>query len=362
VIDEAGHDWPVANHRFDAKQGIALYREYIENKVHAEACGFDWIGCNEHHFSPYGLMPNPNLIAAAVIERTTTAGILQSGNIVPLSNPVRIAEEYAMLDVMSGGRLIAGFMRGIPHEYVAYNIPPDDSFSRMREACQLIVKCWTETEPFGWEGEHYQFRAISIWPRTVQEPHPQILMSGTSPESAELAAEFKAIMGFLRITDLDAARRSIDAYKQAARRFGWEPGPDHIMIGLGCCIAETKEEAFRTMEAGSNYFFDILGGGLRTAQQIVLQKTRYYGDESAAGRRAGQARSLRETSIEERVENGGILCGTPDMVIEQITRLKKALGHGIMNLNIKIGNIPHASVLKTMHFLRDEVFPAVKPL
>ena len=140
-VDEAGQDWPIPNKQFDPEKGVALYREYIDNKVFAEEVGFDWIGCNEHHMSPYGLMPNPNLTAAAIIERTGKAGILQSGNIVPLTNPIRIAEEYAMLDVQSGGRLITGLMRGIPHEYVAYNVAPDDSYPRMREACELILKC-----------------------------------------------------------------------------------------------------------------------------------------------------------------------------------------------------------------------------
>ena len=98
-IEGPDKDWPVPNKKFNPQKGIELYLEYIDNKVYAEECDFDWIGCNEHHMSPYGLMPNPNLVGAAVVERTERAGILQSGNIVPLTNPIRIAEEYAMLDV-----------------------------------------------------------------------------------------------------------------------------------------------------------------------------------------------------------------------------------------------------------------------
>ena len=149
-IDEAGLGWPISNRRFDAETAQELFREYIDAKVFCEECGFDEIGSNEHHMSPFGMMPNPNLIGAAIAERTKTARIFQCGNLLPLNNPLRIAEEYAMLDVMSGGRLMAGLMRGIPHEYVAYNIPPDDSWSMMREATDLILKAWTETEPFGW--------------------------------------------------------------------------------------------------------------------------------------------------------------------------------------------------------------------
>ena len=172
-IDRSGQDWPVPNKQFDPKLGVELFDRYIEDKIYAEQTGFDWIGCNEHHMSPYGLMPNPNLVGAVVANRTKTAGILQSGNIVPIVNPIRVAEEYAMLDVMSGGRLVAGFMRGIPHEYVAYNVSPDESYARMEEAMALIKKAWSEPEPFGWEGEFYQYRAVSIWPRPVQHRSPR---------------------------------------------------------------------------------------------------------------------------------------------------------------------------------------------
>ena len=361
-VAEAGQDWPVANKQFDPERGAELYREYIDNKVYAEEVGFDWIGCNEHHMSPYGLMPNPNLIAAAVIERTRTAGILQSGNIVPLTNPIRIAEEYAMLDVQSGGRLIAGFMRGIPHEYVAYNVAPDESYSRMREACELILKCWTEPEPFGWEGEHYRFRAVSIWPRPVQQPHPPLVMSGTSRESATLAAELGATMGVLRLTSFEGARAMMDVYREVARCNGWEPGPDRFMVGMGCCVADTKQEAVDIMKAGQKYFFEVLGGGIRTAQRLVIQKTRYFEHEESRQNFPGLPSKVKQVPIEERIEKGLLLCGTPDMVIGQLRRVKAELGHGRMNLNIKIGNTPDDAVMTTMHHLKETVFPAVRDL
>ena len=359
-VEKSGQDWPVANKQFDPTRGIQLYRDYIDNKVYAEECGFDWIGCNEHHMSPYGLMPNPNLIAAAVVERTQKAGILQSGNIVPLTNPLRVAEEYAMLDVQSGGRLIAGFMRGIPHEYVAYNVSPDESYGRMREACQLILKAWTEPEPFGWEGEFYKFRAVSIWPRPVQQPHPKLVMSGTSAESATLAAELGATMGLLRLTDFDAAREMMEVYRGVARANGWEPGPEHFMVGMNCCIADTDEEAIEILRSGQKYFLEVLGGGIRTAQRIVLQKTRYYESEESAKNFPGIPGRVRENALEERIEKGLVLCGTPDTVVDQITRVKAELGHGFMNLSIKVGNIPDAAVIRTMDHLRDHVFPAVR--
>jgi alkanesulfonate monooxygenase SsuD/methylene tetrahydromethanopterin reductase-like flavin-dependent oxidoreductase (luciferase family) len=119
-LAEASGDWPVPNRVFDPETAHELYRAYIDTMIYAEQCGFDWIGCNEHHFSPYGLMANCNVIGGALAYPTKHVRIAMMGNLVPLNNPLRIAEEYAMLDCMSGGRLIAGLMRGIPHEYIAY--------------------------------------------------------------------------------------------------------------------------------------------------------------------------------------------------------------------------------------------------
>jgi alkanesulfonate monooxygenase SsuD/methylene tetrahydromethanopterin reductase-like flavin-dependent oxidoreductase (luciferase family) len=131
--------WPADTGVFDPAAAEKLYRGYLDCIASAEQFGFDWLCCNEHHFSPYGLMANCNLMGAALVYRTTSSRLAMVGNLVPMLNPIRVAEEYAMLDVMSGGRLIAGFMRGVPHEYLAYNANPSESFGRLREAIALIT-------------------------------------------------------------------------------------------------------------------------------------------------------------------------------------------------------------------------------
>src|SRR3546814_12212170 len=104
--------------------------DVCSSDLYAEDCGWDGVGCNEHHFSPYGLMSNCNVIGSILATRTSRVNICMFGNLVPLLNPIRVAEEYAMLDVIAGGRPMCGLMRGIPHEYIAYNMPPDESRSR----------------------------------------------------------------------------------------------------------------------------------------------------------------------------------------------------------------------------------------
>jgi hypothetical protein len=197
-FDRTPHEWPVSTAGIDSNRLTTLYRDYIDQMADAEDYGFDWVGCNEHHFSPYGLMSNPNLIASTLANRTSRAKIAVVGNLLPLLNPIRVAEEYAMIDVMSGGRLIAGFLRGIPHEYIAYNIPPDQSRSRLREATKLILKAWTEDEPFGWEGEHYQYPAVSIyhWEGELRRDKEVVLLLKTREQLYERLAA--------RLTELHA--------------------------------------------------------------------------------------------------------------------------------------------------------------
>jgi alkanesulfonate monooxygenase SsuD/methylene tetrahydromethanopterin reductase-like flavin-dependent oxidoreductase (luciferase family) len=355
-LDEAPEQWPVSNKAFNPVRGKELYDSYIDTMAFAEECGFDWVGCNEHHFSPYGLMANCNLIGAALAQRTKTIRLAMLGNLIPLLNPIRVAEEYAMLDVMSGGRLIAGMIRGVPHEYIAYNVVPDESRERLREAAALIVKAWTEPEPFGWEGEFYQYPSISIWPKPLQQPHPPILMSASNEESAEFAAQHRTMMGMTLIADLAIARRVIDTYRNTARAIGFEPDPDHILLGYNTCIAESDEEARHHLAEGLRYFHRVLMHSIRDAQRLVIQKTRFFGEEHGE-RFVNRLVTLKERSIDEMVEAGSVLCGSPESVVKQMRRIRDALGNGRFNINMKIGNIPDAVVRRGMQLFRDRVLP-----
>ena len=360
-LEEAPPQWPVSNRAFVPERGKQLYDAYIDTMAFAEACGFDWVGCNEHHFSPYGLMTNCNLIGAALSQRTSKIRLAMLGNLIPLLNPVRVAEEYAMLDVMSGGRLIAGMIRGVPHEYIAYNVVPDESRERLREAAALIVKCWTEPEPFGWEGEFYQYPSVSIWPRPLQQPHPPILMSASNEESAEFAGKHKAMMGMTLIADLGIARRCIDVYRKTARGHGMEPTPEHILLGYNTCIADTDEEAREQLGEGLRYFHRVLMHSIRDAQRLVIQKSRFF-DEAHGERFVNRLVTLKERSLEEMIDAGSVLCGSPQSVLEQMRRIRDELGNGHFNLNFKIGNIPDTIVHRGMELFRDRVLPEARGL
>ncbi|HKD36706.1 MAG TPA: LLM class flavin-dependent oxidoreductase, partial [Pirellulales bacterium] len=163
------------NSFYDPKKGAAEYDSYLDQLSYAEKLGFDVIGVNEHHQTAYGMMPAPNLIASALIQRTKTIKIAILGRALPIvGNPINIAEEFAMLDVLSKGRIIAGFVRGIGAEYHSTGVNPAFSHERFHEAHDLIVKAWTSTGPFEFEGNHFRNRYVNLWPRPYQTPHPPI--------------------------------------------------------------------------------------------------------------------------------------------------------------------------------------------
>ncbi len=267
-------------------------------------------------------MTNCNLIGAALTQRTSTIKLAMLGNLVPLLNPVRVAEEYAMLDVMSGGRLVAGMMRGVPHEYIAYNIVPDESRERLREAAALIVKCWTEPGAVRLGGRILSVPSISIWPKPMQKPHPPILMSASNEESAEFAGQHRAMMGMTLIADLDVARRCIDVYQQAARGAGLRARTGAHPVSATTRASPTPmRKRTRSWLKASAYFHRVLMHPIRDAQRLVIQKSRFF-DQAHGERHIQRLTTLKERSIGEMIEAGSIFCGSPQSVVKQMKRVQ----------------------------------------
>ena len=179
------------NTLYDPKVGHRLYNEYLELNVLTEKLGYDGVLVNEHHQTAYGTMPSPNIMASYIIAKTERIKVGVIGNALPLhGNPMRIAEEIAMLDVISGGRIISGFVRGTGNEYFSYGIDPSTSRDRFWEAHDLIMKAWTEPGPFAWDGKYFHLPYVNPWPQPLQKPHPPIWLPGfASLETIDEAAK-----------------------------------------------------------------------------------------------------------------------------------------------------------------------------
>lgn len=210
--------------------------------------GFDAISVSEHHYAPYMMTPNPAIMAAAIIQRVQRARIALMGPLVPLTNPVKLAEELAMLDVMSGGRLSVLFLRGTPNEHRTYDTPSDDTRGMTQEGVDLIIKALTSDSPFQWQGEHYKFSTISVWPKVVQKPHPPFFGSGNSDESVRFAAQRRLGIAF-SFAPPEVISKWIDLYRSECAQNGWTPSPAHIIYRGLVHLAESDAQADAEMAA-----------------------------------------------------------------------------------------------------------------
>ena len=258
-----------------------------------------------------------------------------------------------MLDVLTGGRVVAGMLRGTSNEYATYGTNPSESRERFEEAMELIVRAWTEPQPFGWQGRYYQYRSISIWPRPVQRPHPPIYMSASSPESGEWAAQNRVSVGFA-VTTVPIAKKAVQHYREQARIAGWEPEPDNILYRLTAHVAETDEQALADLELPSEAPAVRLANA-NPALEKAVASAGYHGRdiETQLARRMGH-------SVRERIELGQLLAGSPETVLAQIRTIKEELGAGILDMNLL--TVGRNKALRAIELFGTKVLPRMRAL
>jgi len=242
-VDRAG--WPVPPEQCDRETAAQSYRIQLDQFQLADELGFDWVSVSEHHYAPGLMTPNPVVMAAAASQRTRNVRIAVLGPLMPLTNPVRVAEEIAMLDAISGGRAVVLPLRGTPNEHLTYTIdgkPSPVTREVTQEATQLLMKAWREPQPFSWRGTHFSFEHVSVWPRPLQEPHPPVFFSGNSMESIEFAAanRLNLAIGFAPAAQV---AKHVAHYKECAAAAGWTPGHDNVLFRARALVAPDDEQA-----------------------------------------------------------------------------------------------------------------------
>lgn len=348
------------NSTYDPEIGQHLYGRYIDELVEAAEAGFDGICVNEHHQTAYGLMPAPNLIAAMLVQRTRDVKIAVLGNALPLrDHPLRVAEEIAMLDVISGGRIISGFVRGIGSEYHSFGVNPAHSRERFMEAHDLIVKAWTEPGPFSWDGRHYSFRYANVWPRPLQRPHPPIwIPSQGSGETIDWAAE-RRYTYMQTYTPLEQIRPFFDQYREAAERCGYTASQEQLGWAVPIYVGETDEQA---REEAAPHLEMLSNDLLRTTPELLFPPN--YLTEASMERVLASKRGIigARKSFEDIDSSGLAVVGSADTVCRRIEAAQRVLGFGRLIAFVHFGSLPAENTRRNIERFAERVMPRLRSL
>ena len=359
--------YPLSKRHFRPELAVENYRQHLDAWALMEELGFDGIGFNEHHTSPYGLMTSPNIMAAAASQRLRRMKILIYGNLLPIHEPLRVAEELAMLDCLTGGRLISGFARGIPREHTAYNVPLADSRARFEEAWEIIKRAWTE-DVFSYEGKFWSYRDVAIWPRPVQQPHPPVWVPvTTSQETLEWAGRENVPITPGAVATLSARQDMVRYYAACLAKNGRTITPEHIVAGASVYIADSREQALKEAGPYMLYFFHTLfsHGNL---YNVSGQRQSGYVREQGLGwlrpeNRDEFLRSLqgfRRMTADDLSRNERLCWGSPAQVRDALIELAEALGSNVLLLQFNQGAMPHEMFVNQIRRFAEEVLPDVR--
>jgi alkanesulfonate monooxygenase SsuD/methylene tetrahydromethanopterin reductase-like flavin-dependent oxidoreductase (luciferase family) len=350
-----------SNRYFDPVAGSRLYNEYLEQYQYAEEVGIDGIMLNEHHNAPFCMQAKANIFAAILAGVTKRVKIVMLGNPLPLAdNPIRLAEELAMIDMISRGRLVSGFVRGGGQEQLATGVNPAFNRERFEEAHDLIVKTWTQPGPFRWEGTHYQHRVVNPWAVPLQKPHPRIWIPGVlSRETIVWAAEHRYPYIALN-TSIEATKRIWATYDEAAAGVGYTPGPENRGYLQRVHVAETEERALEN----ARHFMWMQGEFTGLAHPVWSSPSGYFSPEHRRGFvefAVGRAVSPRgRPSFEQQIEDLQIIAGTPASVIPKLKGIMEATRPGIMALWGNDGGVSYDDSMTCIRLLGQEVMPALR--
>jgi natural product biosynthesis luciferase-like monooxygenase protein len=346
-------------HLFENPMGRSekeIVDEQFDIMARAEEFGFDSIWPAEHHFSEYGYCASPAVTLAALAVRTQRVRLGSGVVVLPLNHPVRVAEDFAILDLLSGGRVDLGIGRGYqPHEFVGYGVDQIRSRDMFRESVEVIRKAWTE-ERFSYEGEFYRFQDLWVRPKPLQQPHPPIWMASLSPETFQLCGRYgfnlmcAPVFGF----DVNLGAGQIAEYRQALRDNGRDPANHEVAGLIMTYVAETKEQALADFQEAVMWYFHTFAKYIAPPQGRPAVKT-YEAYTTARD-------WLQKLEWDMVVRGGAVVCGSPDQVAERIAEIHELCGITHYLAWTRIGGLAHKKVLRSMELMREKVMPQVRHL
>lgn len=376
---------------FDPKRAHHMYNDFMDELEYAAECGFDAVCVNEHHSNGYGLMPSPNLIASALARRTTDTALCVMGNSLALYNPpTRVAEEFAMIDCISGGRLIAGFPVGTPMDTCyAYGTNPSQLRERYMEAHDLVMKAWTETETFAFNGRFNQQRYVNIWPKPIQQPHPPVwIPGGGSVETWQWCAKMDYVYCYLSYYGYKAGLRTMQGFWDQMAKLGKDRNPYRAGFLQFVGVAETRSEAMERYAEAAEYFYgrclhvDLKyasppGYNTEATQRVGLQSQVKAAAEAAAnpekgkdmlaaqgttGSTTGTRFNMVAKTMEDIVDRGYVIVGSPKDVEEQLREVATNMNVGHLMLLLQYGNMSKELAKYNTRLFAEKLMPKLQPM
>lgn len=357
AIDRHGTAWVTfSNANYDPRKGAKLYHRYLDELELADRLGFDGVVLNEHHQTAYGMMPVPGVLAGALARSVRRGTLAVLGRALPLvSNPLTIAEEFAMLDNLTEGRFVAGFVRGIGSEYHSMGVNPAQSQARFDEAHDLIVRAWTEPGPFAFNGKHYRFNYVNPWPRPYQTPHPPIW---TPSQGSASTIRWSAEMGYTycqTLAPIANVARFFQMYRDAAEAAGRQHTPANLAwstsVYVGDSDATALKEAKPHLEAFSNYFIR------QSAEQLMPPG---YTSIESMKRLRGAKSYGKPQRAEDLIEQGVVVVGGPETVAEKLAEYQEIAGFGTILTKTQFGTMPAEMTRANIHAMAETVLPKLQ--
>lgn len=320
----------------------AIYDTEIPQMIAADELGYHSIWIAEHHFSTYGVCSAPQVLAGVVAGATKRVRVGMGINLLPLHDPLQLAEELAVLDQASGGRLEVGIGRASTSvEYSGYNVPYDESRSRVDEGLDIIRGAWTQ-DPFSYAGEFRRVERVSVIPKPRQKPHPPIYLACNSADTVPIAARHRLpMMTSFLVLDSALVERH-DVYRRVAADHGY-PAEE-----VEARIAETWNIRF-------TYVAEDARAAIEDPRPHVLG---YYG--AASGRPKSNITPRAEVSYEDRLKSGAAFFGTPDQVVDQIGRFNEHTGIKNLLCFMSVRALDTTKVLRSMELFAAKVIPQLR--
>ena len=349
---------------YDPKVGADWYHMCLDQHLLADDLGMHCM-INEHHQTATCLNSAAPLSVAIVARQTKNARLCILGNpVANLADPIRCAEEMAMIDNISHGRLECGFVRGVPYELFASNANPTETNERLWESIDLMTKAWTSLDgPFNYEGRWLHKRQVNVWPRPYQEPHPPIWITGGSNISHGTETIRRGYTFAMFLTPVDGLKRMWGAIRENIKNMGLpKPADDQFAFMPLVAVGDTEEEALRLV---NEVFWYVTHN--KTEPQFRAPpgyvETQLYANFLSGKFSGGRTDAIRKMGMEYFRKNHVAIYGTPDSVVKQIKSLyRKTGGFGHLIAMMHAGSMSYKDCEKSMKLFAKEVMPQIKDL